>query len=456
MTLFAAVDTDEFLRTVFPEPDPNAWVPLAHQIAPEWEWFLWLMMGGRGTGKTDSSANWTNGHMQGPPCDPRVPGGHRMSIIAPTLGDAYESCVAGPSGLKAHNPEVRAVTRQGGTYVIWPNGAQARLFGAHTPDDVERMRAGGNRCAVWCEELAAWRQLAPVWHHMKYGLRLGKHPKIVASTTPKPRKFLINLAKDTRTAVTSAKTSDNPHLAQEVRDELYKDYAGTRLGRQELDGEMLTDIQGAITTIDALDEVRLWEHPKLSQRVCSIDPAHTNTENSDETGITVQGRTGDHVYLLADVSGRYDVDEWAMKAIETAIEWQCGIVLYEANQGSDANGVVLKAALAEYNKTRRTNQTVMVKPVSALLSKFDRALPLQQAIQQGRWHPVGSFPKLEGQLTTWTPGDDLEEEGVTDKKGKKDKSPDRMDSCVHGFRFLMRIGGKGRTSGRQIAAARLG
>src|SRR5215217_4911900 len=202
------------------------------------------MMGGRGTAKTDGGARWMDEHALRPPCDERLPGGHRMAIIAPTLGDAYESCVKGVSGLQIHNPEVTEVTRRGGTYVIWPNGAQAKLFRVYTPQDVERLRAGGNRCAVWCEELAAWPQLWKCWDHMQFGLRVGPHPKVIATTTPKAHKLIKELLTDGATAVTSAKTEDNPHLPQRTREKLYKTYQGTRLGKQKLGGQILEDVPG--------------------------------------------------------------------------------------------------------------------------------------------------------------------------------------------------------------------
>src|SRR5690606_8572025 len=139
----------------------DRWTPYPWQVPPEHIPTLgwWLQLGGRGTGKTDGCARYMVAHVNGPPCDPRLNGGHRMAIIAPTQGDAVEACVNGPSGLKAHDPRVVLRTTAGGTFARWPNGAEAKLFGAHTPDDIERLRAGGNRCLVWVEEVAAQRRL---------------------------------------------------------------------------------------------------------------------------------------------------------------------------------------------------------------------------------------------------------------------------------------------------------
>lgn len=459
MSLFASVDTGEFLRTAFPEPDPNAWTPLPHQVPPAGvpgvDWNLWLLIGGRGTGKSDASAHYVNEHVMGPPCDPRVPGGHRISIIAPTQGDAVDSCVTGPSGLKAHNPDIQMRTKPGGTYVYWPNGTEGKLFGAFTPEDVERLRAGGNRCLTWVEELAAWRQLVKAWPHMRFGLRIGPHPHIIGSSTPKPRKFFVKLVNDKSTATTHGTTDDNPYLAESVRQALYDEYGGTSLGAQELQGKIIQEIKGAVASLDRLDEVRLHEHPKLSRRLVMVDPAQTFSEDSDECGITVQGRTGDHVYLLADVSLQAPVEKWALEAIKAGVAWECGSIGYEAPGGSDTYKTVLKAALKEYNEENNTRHTFTIFPVPARLSKMDRAQALRQAIEQGRWHPVGAFDKLEEQLTTWTPEAEADDESK-DKKNKKDKSPDRMDAAVHGYRVLMGIGGKGHTTGAQIAAARVG
>lgn len=186
--LINRLDNVEDLAAILAAVEDEArWQPFDYQRPPPGDWATWLFLGGRGTGKTDTDAAWMDDHAQGPPCDTRVKGGHRMSIVGPTLGDVVESCVNGPSGLIAHNPGVRLVSRAGGTVVVWPNGAQAKLFGGWTPNDVERFRAGGNRCACWIEEAAAIPQLDKVWEQIPFGHRLGHNPRTVLSTTPKAR-----------------------------------------------------------------------------------------------------------------------------------------------------------------------------------------------------------------------------------------------------------------------------
>lgn len=241
-----------------------AWHALPHQIPPEGDWYGWLLFGGRGAGKTDGSAHYVDAHVKGPPCDRRLPGGHRIAIVAPTLGDAAESCVNGPSGLRAIDPDVTMRSEIGGTIVRWPNGAEAKLFGAHTGVDTDRLRAGGNRCLVWAEEAAAWRRLTEGIAQAQFGLRIGPHPRIIGSTTPKNRPMIreiLRMAQEAAKAdsegrsidvaerwiVTAAPTSANPHLPLHIRQLLYRRYAKTRLGRQELLGLLLEDLGSRIS-----------------------------------------------------------------------------------------------------------------------------------------------------------------------------------------------------------------
>jgi phage terminase large subunit-like protein len=186
-------------------PTGEPWTPLPHQTPPEGDWDTWLLLAGRGSGKTDAAAYWLDQHVRGPACLPGLAGGHRVAIVAPTFGDALEACVNGPSGIRAHNPSVRSVQTAGGTFVRWPSGAEAKLFGAYTPEDVERLRAGGNRCAAYCEELAAWRFLDQCWDHLQLGLRLGPHPRAVAATTPKPKPLLRAMLSDPSVAGSGAR-----------------------------------------------------------------------------------------------------------------------------------------------------------------------------------------------------------------------------------------------------------
>src|SRR5690606_1131300 len=228
--------------------------------------------------KTDGCARYMVAHVNGPPCDPRLNGGHRMAIIAPTQGDAVEACVNGPSGLKAHDPRVVLRTTAGGTFARWPNGAEAKLFGAHTPDDVERLRAGGNRCLVWFEEVAAQRRLKDAITHSEMGLRIGANPHYIASTTPKPRTELIELTRRDDVVVTRGRTRDAIHLPQAQRDHLMRKYAGTRIAAQELDGMLLEDIEGALWTRGGLDAARVGAAPPMARVVVAMDPAATSAE----------------------------------------------------------------------------------------------------------------------------------------------------------------------------------
>lgn len=251
------------------------WVPLPHQVPPSEQFYLWLLLAGRGSGKTDACAHYVADHVNGPPCDPRLPGGHRMGIIAPTIGDAADACFHGPSGLSIHAPTARLRSAAGGLFVEWPTGATAKLFGAHTEDDTNRLRAGGNRCLFWLEEFAAWRRIEEAWTNMRFGLRMGTNPHAVASTTPKNREMLKRLVKqathDSRIRVTKASTYANPYLAADLLAAFRETYENTRIGKQELDAEILDDLgtryqRAWFTVLDAAPpmdstwkRVRYWD-----------------------------------------------------------------------------------------------------------------------------------------------------------------------------------------------------
>lgn len=361
------------------------WHPLPHQQPPETDdWFLLLLLGGRGSGKTDGAAYYINQQA----CKSRI----RIAIIAPTLGDAVEACVNGPSGLKAHNPRVELRGGAGGMHVRWPNGSEAKLFGAHSPEDVERLRAGGNRHLTWCEELAAWRYLDECWQHMRYGLRLGEHPRVVASTTPKPRKLLKQLLNDPRTVVRRATTDDNPHLNAGVRSALYEDYGGTRLGRQELGGELLEDVEGALWQAAWIEANRVSDHPPLTRIVVAIDPAATSTETADETGLAVAGLGEDGDYYLLHAQGyRLSPHAWATRALDLYDQYAADKIVAEINQGGE---------MVEHT-LRQVRKDAPLKVIHASRGKTLRAEPIATLYEQNKVHHVGSFPACEDQMLTF-------------------------------------------------------
>lgn len=430
-------------------PDDDTWRPEPHQVPPVAKWFIWILLGGRGAGKTEAAARDMHEHVNGPPCDPNVPGGHWPAIIAPTLGDAITSCVNGPSGLRKFDPAVKARITPGGALVRWPNGVEAKIFGAHTPDDVERLRSGGNRCRVWAEELAAWRYLDECWQHMRYGLRLGPNPQIVASTTPKNRTLIKKLAMAGRSGevtpemgkvvLTQATTDQNPHLQAHIKSMLYADYGGTRLGRQELNAEILEDVQGALWTLQMIEHDRL--RPVLipdhfDSIGVGVDPP--GKEAGDECGIVVVGRIDSyrshddrdplsdlpHGFILDDRSLRGSPGTWGHAVVEAFHDYGANLVIAEINNGWD----LVKHTL------RQIDPDLPVVEVTATRGKARRAEPVVAMYEQHRMHHVGTFGLLEDQMTGWDAVEPPE-----------DWSPDRMDAMVWAASKLLTTHGRLRT-----------
>lgn len=240
--------------------DPPAWEPkdrperLPHQIPPTTElWTLWLLEGGRGCGKTEACSRYFAAYMRANP-------GHRGRIIAPTFGDAVEACIEGPSGLLAMDPDIRWLSSApGGAKVVWPNGSQALVLGTPFPSDIDRLRAGGNRHIDWWEEMAANRQLKNAWDQAAFGLRLGRHPHSIASTTPRTTDAYKAIRKALGTLITKAALQDNPHNPAEWVATMRAKYEGTRLGRQELAGELIEDVEGALWNRALLEGRASWE-----------------------------------------------------------------------------------------------------------------------------------------------------------------------------------------------------
>ncbi len=394
------------------------WVPEKHQIPPVGEWAYWVILAGRGAGKTDAGAHYVAKHARGPAClSGSVP--HRIAIAAPTLGDARMTCVRGESGVLKHDLEARFVGMDG--EVIWPNGSTARIFGAYTPEDVERWR-GPQHCLVWADELAAWRQLEPCWDMMRLGLRLGELPRVVATTTGKPRKLLRTLLGRADTVVTRAATRDNPHLSEGVRATLYDLYRGTRLERQELGGEIVEDLEGALWRAEMIDRtappvVHTGAEivPAMRRIVVAVDPAVTSRPDSDETGIVVAGLGTDGIaYVLADESLRSTPNGWASAVVRAYHRFRADRVVAESNNGGELVELTI----------RTVDPTVPVKLVHASQGKRVRAEPIAAKYEQGKVRHPEVLRELEEQLLTWVPATGGD-------------SPDRLDALVWALTELL-------------------
>lgn len=460
-----SVEEIEAVLAIFPQHERDAiiayidairipvapWVPLPHQIPPpvSEDWSGWLLLAGRGVGKTAAVTHWLNDHALGPPCL-RGPVPHRMRIIAPTLGDASASVVHGDDGLAVINPEVREITRKGGTVVVWPNGAYAYLLGVSTKKDVDRLRAHSNSCADLREEVAAWPYLKEGMEQAAFGLRRGL-ARWVGATTGRPRPTMRRLIKDSRIRITTAETRDNPHLPKAVTDDLYERYENTHLGQQELKGQVLDEVGGALWSQELIEQYRVTvqQVPELRRVRTYVDPSWGTT--NDECGIIVAGLGVDkHVYILSDLSKKTTPLEWGMLAAVGRLprkgqnprdvpprEWfgkRSELVGYETNYQGETVRLTMKATAQAIGRRVRT------RPINASKGKRLRADPVLLAFEQGRVHIVGpSMPGLEFQLTSWVPpeagkdaGDPGDpEENTTDGGPDPSKwSPDRLDAMV--------------------------
>jgi predicted phage terminase large subunit-like protein len=377
------------------------------QLPPEGDWRIWLLLAGRGFGKTRSGAEWVRAQVESGAA-------LRIALVAPTARDARLVMVEGESGLLAIAPDtMRPVFEPSKRQLTWPNGAIATLFSADEPD---RLR-GPQFDAAWCDELAAWRY-PQAWDMLMMALRLGTNPRVVVTTTPKPVKLVRALLASPDCAVTRGGTRDNAgNLAPGFLAAILKQYEGTRLGRQELDAELLEDMPGALWSRDAIERARIDEAPVLRRVVVAIDPAASAGEDADETGIVVAALGQDsHGYVLEDLSGRYSPHDWASHALEAYRAHRADRIVAEVNNG----GAMVEATL------RVLDAGVSYKPVHASRGKLARAEPVAALYEQGRIHHVGAFPALEDQMCAFTGGPLAHL-----------ASPDRVDALVRALSELM-------------------
>ena len=388
------------------------------QLAPPGHWQTWLFLAGRGAGKTRSGAEWTRAQVKA--------GCGRLGLIAPTAADARDVMVEGDSGLlsvcwehdRDHNGNRigRPVYQPSNRRVTWDNGALATLFSAEEP---ERLR-GPQHAALWCDEVAAWKNAQAAWDMAMFGLRLGSDPRAMVSTTPKPIPLIRALIADPTTVVTRATTNANrAHLAGTFLSKIVAKYQGTRLGRQELDGELLEEAEGALWNRAMIERARpKGKLPSMKRVVIAVDPAVTAKLESNLTGIVAAGLGEDHRgYVLADASGRFSPDGWARKAVALYDSLNADRIVAEGNQGGD----MVRSTIT----TQRRNIPVTI--VHARQGKNARAEPVAALYEQGRISHAQAFPELEDQMCTWAPLGDQ-------------PSPDRIDALVWAFTNLM-LGG---------------
>jgi phage terminase large subunit-like protein len=385
----------------------NSWaaVARANQLPPPGDWWqIWLLLAGRGFGKTRTLAEWV--------CDTAASGHvRRIALVAATAADARDVLVEGESGILAVAPPwCRPVYESSKRRLTWPNGAIATTFSAEEP---ERLRGPQHDAAV-CDELGSWSR-PETFDMLQFGLRLGRNPRCLVATTPRPTKLIRELlAREGRdVVVTRGSTYENrAHLAPGFFDQVIRKYEGTRLGRQELNAELLDDTPGALWSHAIIDAARMSVAPLLQRIVVAIDPAVSSGEDADETGIVVVGKdTSGQGYVLQDLSGRFSPTEWARIAVAAYQTHRADRIVAERNNGGD----MVQATI------RMVDPNAALSTVWASRGKVARAEPVSALYEQGRMHHIGSFPQLEDQMTNFT--SDFDREAAR-------YSPDRLDALV--------------------------
>lgn len=383
-----------------------------NQLAPEGNWITWLLLAGRGFGKSRCGAEWVIEKARNFP-------GCRIALVAETAADARKVMVEGESGILAisppdFQPDYSPANRQ----ITWPNGSLAFTYNATQPDQLR----GPQHHFAWCDELAKWQYMQDSWDQLQFGLRLGDKPQQVVTTTPRPMPLIKKLVNDKDTVVTKGRTRDNEaNLAAPFIKQIEDRYGGTRLGRQELEGEILDDIPGALWSRSSIEDNRKPEAPDhLDRIIVAVDPAASSHEGSDETGIVVVGLAKDadgysRGYVLADGSLRGAPETWAKRAVSLYREFEADRIVAEKNQGGEMVEAVIRAA----------DRNVPVTLVHASRGKLVRAEPISALYEQGRVHHIGRYDELEDQMCTYAVDFD-----------RGNGSPDRMDALVWGLSFL--------------------
>ena len=374
------------------------------QLPPTAEgWRVWLMMAGRGFGKTRAGAEWVHGMANSRP-------GMRIALVGATMADARTIMVEGVSGLLA----VARLHRQKLSWepslgrLRWPNGSEAQLFSGDNADGLR----GPEHDLAWCDELAKWGEAEAAWDNLQFGLRRGRRARAVVTTTPRSIDLLQRIKADPWSVVTTGRTSDNVNLDEKFVDVMTATYGGTRLGRQELEGELIEDVEGSLWPRELIDRARADRPDQFERVVVGVDPPAGAGPGSDACGIVVAGRSEGRLYVLADESCQgLSPEGWANRVAAAVTRWGADIVVAEANNGGAMVGSVLKAA----------EVGVRVHLVHASKGKAARAEPIALRFENCRAFFAGNFPKLEDELSRLTAGGGYE---------MPSRSPDRADAMV--------------------------
>jgi phage terminase large subunit-like protein len=386
---------------------------LPHQLPPEGVWKTWVIMGGRGAGKTRAGAEWVRAEVEGArPLDPGR--SKRVALVGETLEQVQKVMIFGDSGiLAASPPDRKPVWEATKRRLVWPNGAIAEVYSAHDPDSLR----GPQFDAAWADELAKWPKAGEAWDMLQFALRLGRDPRQVVTTTPKNVGALKAILKNPSTVVTQAPTEANrAYLAASFLEEVRARYAGTRTGRQELDGVLLEDADGALWTTAMLEAARSAVPERMSRVVVAVDPPTTGHEGSDECGIVVVGALTEgapsewRAWVLEDATvSAARPDAWARAAIAAMGRHGADRLVAEVNQG----GLMVESVI------RQVDPTVPFRPVHASRGKVARAEPVAALYEQGRVAHVRGLGPLEDQMCRMT---------IHGYDGKG--SPDRVDALV--------------------------
>ena len=409
-------------NTYYPEEAALRWQEhaLPHQLEPAGDWSTWLILGGRGAGKTRAGAEWIRTLVDVGRADGAASFGgakRAIALLAQTYADAREVMVEGPSGIRAVSAAGdRPIYESSRRRLVWPNGAVAYCFSAEDPDGIR----GYQFDAAWADELCKWRYSEEAWSNLQLALRLGVHPCQMVTTTPRPSKLLKRLMSAKSSVVTRASTYDNrANLADNFFEQIAARYEGTAFGRQELLGEIIDDVDGALWGWDLIERARISAAPELDRVVVAIDPPITSGEGADACGLIIAGCTeigGEQVaFVLADWSVQgASPKQWAERAVTAYHEYEADKIVVEVNQGGEMARTIL----------RQIDPNAPISDVYASRAKKTRAEPVAALYEQGRVRHVGAFAALEDEMTRYT-------------GARNDKSPDRLDALVWAISALL-------------------